>query len=173
MVLHFIITWILLTWNFDILIDTTPFNFLRLNLSIRNFCDLWRMPSSEMLCRVALVRTNAPPKRRFLQEPQGVTSQRTAFFIVTAVKTSYLTSVIFVYLLPVSPCCLPQTESGQYHNLLPWTIGQQVYLNGVTYLSKYVKWSGVGVGFHYGFTSSGQCWMRPILAMEGSFKYTE
>jgi hypothetical protein len=27
-----------------------------------------------------------PPKRRFLQEPRGVTSQITPFFIVTAVK---------------------------------------------------------------------------------------
>jgi hypothetical protein len=32
-----------------------------------------------------------PTKRRFLQEPQGVTSQKTEFFIVTAVKTSNLT----------------------------------------------------------------------------------
>jgi hypothetical protein len=31
------------------------------------------------------------PKRRFLQGPQGVTSQKTPFFIVTAVKTSNLT----------------------------------------------------------------------------------
>jgi hypothetical protein len=31
------------------------------------------------------------PKRRFLQEPHSVTSQKTPFFIVTAVKTSNLT----------------------------------------------------------------------------------
>jgi hypothetical protein len=31
------------------------------------------------------------PKRRFLQEPYGITSQKTAFFIVTTVKTSNLT----------------------------------------------------------------------------------
>jgi hypothetical protein len=31
------------------------------------------------------------PKRRFLQEPHGVTPQKTPFFIVTAVKTSNLT----------------------------------------------------------------------------------
>jgi hypothetical protein len=31
------------------------------------------------------------PKRQFLQEPHGVTSQKTPFFIVTAVKTSNLT----------------------------------------------------------------------------------
>jgi hypothetical protein len=30
-------------------------------------------------------------KRRFLQEPHGVTSQKTPFFIVTTVKTSNLT----------------------------------------------------------------------------------
>jgi hypothetical protein len=32
-----------------------------------------------------------PPKRRFLIEPHGVTSQKTSFFIVTALKTSNLT----------------------------------------------------------------------------------
>jgi hypothetical protein len=36
-----------------------------------------------------------PPKRRFLQEPHGVTTQKTPFFIVTAVKTSNLTSNLF------------------------------------------------------------------------------
>jgi hypothetical protein len=29
----------------------------------------------------------APPKRRILQDPHDLTSRRTAFFIVTAVKT--------------------------------------------------------------------------------------
>jgi hypothetical protein len=38
-----------------------------------------------------------PPKRRFLQEPHGVTYQKTQFFIVTAVKTSNLTNCIVVY----------------------------------------------------------------------------
>jgi hypothetical protein len=33
-----------------------------------------------------------PPKRRFLQEPHGITTQKTPFFIVTAVKTSNLTT---------------------------------------------------------------------------------
>jgi hypothetical protein len=103
-----------------------------------------RMPSSGMLCRVALVRADVseersasiiwvtrigelettltitsthrtlrkytmltflahrflspwwwrryvPRKRLFLHEPQGVTCQKTAFFIVTAMKTSNLT----------------------------------------------------------------------------------
>jgi hypothetical protein len=36
-------------------------------------------------------RRQVPPKRRFLQEPHGVTTQKTAFFIVTAVNTSNLT----------------------------------------------------------------------------------
>jgi hypothetical protein len=56
-----------------------------------------------MLRRVALVRTDVseelsasfirvtrrqiPPKRRLIQESHGVTSQKTPFFIVTAVKT--------------------------------------------------------------------------------------
>jgi hypothetical protein len=34
-----------------------------------------------------------PPKRRFLQEPHGVTTQKTPFFIVTAVKTSNPTAI--------------------------------------------------------------------------------
>jgi hypothetical protein len=32
-----------------------------------------------------------PPKCWFLQEPHGVTSQRTAFFIVTTLNTTNLT----------------------------------------------------------------------------------
>jgi hypothetical protein len=80
------------------------------------------MPSSGMLHRVTLVRTDdpeehiasiitvttigevkrmlsvtsntelryVPPKRQVLQEPHGVAFQKTAFFIVTAVKTSNL-----------------------------------------------------------------------------------
>jgi hypothetical protein len=49
------------------------------------------MPSSGMMRHVTLVRTYVPPKRPFLQEPQGITLQKTAFFRVTAVKTSNLT----------------------------------------------------------------------------------
>jgi hypothetical protein len=36
-------------------------------------------------------RCYVPPKRRILQETYGVTSQKTTFFIVTAVRTSNLT----------------------------------------------------------------------------------
>jgi hypothetical protein len=38
-------------------------------------------------------RRYVPPKRRFLQEPHGVTSQKTPFFIVTIMKTSNLNTV--------------------------------------------------------------------------------
>jgi hypothetical protein len=41
-------------------------------------------------------RCYIPPKRRFLQEPHGITSQKTAFFIVTAVKTSNLMELCFL-----------------------------------------------------------------------------
>jgi hypothetical protein len=37
-------------------------------------------------------RRYVPPKHRFLQEPHGVTSQKTGLLIVTAVKTSNLAS---------------------------------------------------------------------------------
>jgi hypothetical protein len=42
-------------------------------------------------------RRYVPPKRWFLQEPHGITSQKTTFFIVTAVKTSYLTYCLPMY----------------------------------------------------------------------------
>jgi hypothetical protein len=42
-------------------------------------------------------RRQVPPKRLFLQEPHGVTSQKTPFFLVTAVKTSNLTYCYFVF----------------------------------------------------------------------------
>jgi hypothetical protein len=38
-----------------------------------------------------------PPKRRFTQYIQGATSQKTAFFIVTAMKTSNLTNYISLH----------------------------------------------------------------------------
>jgi hypothetical protein len=43
-------------------------------------------------------------KKEFLQEPHGITSQKTPFFIVTAVKTSNLTLVQFFF--ENISCCL-------------------------------------------------------------------
>jgi hypothetical protein len=43
------------------------------------------------------VQRYVPPKRRFLQELHGATSQKTPFFIVTAVKTSNLTNTASVF----------------------------------------------------------------------------
>jgi hypothetical protein len=48
------------------------------------------VPSSPILITLMMGR-HVPLKRRHLQEPHGVTSQKTAFFIVTDVKTSNLT----------------------------------------------------------------------------------
>jgi hypothetical protein len=55
------------------------------------------MPSILMLHCVAVVRIDVPPKRPFLQEPHGVTSQKIAFFVVTAVKISDLAWQILDY----------------------------------------------------------------------------
>jgi hypothetical protein len=44
-----------------------------------------------MILATLLMEALNSPKRRFLQEPYGVTSVNTAFFIVTAVRTSNLT----------------------------------------------------------------------------------
>jgi hypothetical protein len=62
---------------------------LYMKTKIYTFCKIWGFhvgyyeecrPSSGMICCVALVR--------LLQEKHGVTSQKTAFFIVIAVNTS-------------------------------------------------------------------------------------
>jgi hypothetical protein len=82
----------------------------------------WRIPTSGMLRHIAFVRTNVSKervasfikvtriglmrrryvllKRRFLQEPHYVTSQKTAFLIVTAVKTWNLTFDLFCSRIP-------------------------------------------------------------------------
>jgi hypothetical protein len=96
------------------------------NLKRKNISYLRRMVSSGLLRRVALVRTDVseepgasfirvtkicelgttqaatrrrqvPPKRRSLQEPHGVTTQKTPFFIVTAVKISNLISYLRLF----------------------------------------------------------------------------
>jgi hypothetical protein len=47
-------------------------------------------------------RRNVPPKRRFTQDLHGTTSQKAAFFIVTAVKTSNPTcQFMFVWFEPL------------------------------------------------------------------------
>jgi hypothetical protein len=52
-----------------------------------SYNNIMKNAVSGMLRRVALVRTDVPPKCCFLH---GVTSEKTAFFIVTAMKTSNL-----------------------------------------------------------------------------------
>jgi hypothetical protein len=44
-------------------------------------------------------RRYVPLKRRFTQDLHGATSQKTAFFIVTAVKTSNLTCIIIIIII--------------------------------------------------------------------------
>jgi hypothetical protein len=48
------------------------------------------VPSSPILVTL-MMETIHSPKHRFLQEAHGVASQKTAFFLVTAMKTSDLT----------------------------------------------------------------------------------
>jgi hypothetical protein len=65
---------------------------------------LWRMPSCGMLCCVALVRTDVPPKSQFLQESQGITSKKMAFFI----------NVLFIYCNQHYLMCNSQYWSRQF-----------------------------------------------------------
>jgi hypothetical protein len=53
-----------------------------------------------------LAATSNRRVRRFLQEPQGVTSQKTAFLIVTAVKTSNVT-----FQIPLCSCLFSELTS--------------------------------------------------------------
>jgi hypothetical protein len=92
------------------------------------YYSVWRMASSGMLHHLALVRTDVSEEfgasfirvtrigelgtlavtsnwrtlqrsTVFLQEPHGITSQKTSFFIVTAVETSNLTKSSHIYKL--------------------------------------------------------------------------
>jgi hypothetical protein len=82
----------------------TPININRITLDVmrRNTCGHLR--SYKLCCSHLLTlvlrsriflprrwRRYVPPKRRFTEDLQGATSQKTAFFIVTDVKTSNLT----------------------------------------------------------------------------------
>jgi hypothetical protein len=72
------------------------------------------------------------PKRRFLQEPHSVASQKTPFFIVTAVKTSNLTYSVMKFMkimvagfknhknLRIQ--CVGKLQSLSLHNSLTWQI---------------------------------------------------
>jgi hypothetical protein len=57
----------------------------------QNCFGIWRMPSYGMWRRVDLVWNYVSEERRFTQYLHGATSQKTAFFIVTAMKISNLT----------------------------------------------------------------------------------
>jgi hypothetical protein len=75
------------------------------------------MPSSGILHRIALVK--------FLQEPHGVTSQKTAFFLVTAVKTLNLTKRMFGLCF----CWFDDFSLAQLVTVFKWVVG---FLNGST-----------------------------------------
>jgi hypothetical protein len=66
---------------------------LRRNTSVRRLLVTASVVPSLSTLVILMMEALGSPKRRLLQEPHGVTSQKTAFFIVTAVKTSNLTYV--------------------------------------------------------------------------------
>jgi hypothetical protein len=68
-----------------------PWKNVNILVYLNKHYTTWRTPSSGMWRLVDLVWTAVPPKRRFIQDLHGAPSQKTAFFMVTAVKTSNLT----------------------------------------------------------------------------------
>jgi hypothetical protein len=63
----------------------------------RRFGGTWRLlHQGDKICELGTTQA-AISNRRTPQEPHGVTTQKTPFFIVTAVKTSNLTSFITAY----------------------------------------------------------------------------
>jgi hypothetical protein len=76
------------------------------------FCGMWRfrrLPNCSQLVTVShsislalylldwRSRWHVPTKRRFIINPHSTTSQKTAYFIVTAVNTSNPTTIFFIY----------------------------------------------------------------------------
>jgi hypothetical protein len=60
------------------------------------------MPCSGMWRSVDLVRIDVSEERQFTQDLHGATSQKTAFFIVTAAKTSNLTYENSVFTMQIN-----------------------------------------------------------------------
>jgi hypothetical protein len=85
------------------LAETSNWDEILISLARRFFPPWWR-------------RRHVPPKRRLLQEPYGVTSQKTAFFILTAVKIRFY-SRFSVQNLPSER--LASWESYRMFSLLP------------------------------------------------------
>jgi hypothetical protein len=67
-----------------------------------------------------------PPKRRFLQDPHGVISQKTPFFIVTAVNTSNLIQCSY---------CQPSLKCSDkiLIHWSKWALVQRCLLGGIYY----------------------------------------
>jgi hypothetical protein len=59
--------------------------------SVRRLLVMANAVHSSPILVTLMMEALSSPKRWFLLEPHGVTSQKTPFFIVTAVKTSNLT----------------------------------------------------------------------------------
>jgi hypothetical protein len=77
---------------------TLHFVFLR---SVRRLLVTVNVVPSSPIFVTLMMQELSSSETRFLQEPNGVTSQNTAFFIVTAVKTSNLSGHRICFLLHV------------------------------------------------------------------------
>jgi hypothetical protein len=96
-----------LIWRFaifrsisDKVVFIVPFHFVNIHfidVEVKDYDNLV-LEECRLLGCYSVWLLGGPPKRRFLQEPHGVTSQKTAFLIVTTVKTSNVTIQFFTCL---------------------------------------------------------------------------
>jgi hypothetical protein len=71
--------------------DVTPCGSCKTDISEERITSIFRENRTIKLGAALTVTSNVPLKHWFLQEPHSVTSQKKAFFIVTAMKASNLT----------------------------------------------------------------------------------
>jgi hypothetical protein len=68
-----------------------PAALLRTDNPEERSSSIIRIVPSSLILVTMIMECYDPPKRRLIKKPHGAISQKTAFFIVAAVKTSNLT----------------------------------------------------------------------------------
>jgi hypothetical protein len=94
-------------FTIEVTLDKTSgswYHFMRPIHCIKNVLTVKQLLISVSYFIKNAVFWDVSPKRRFTQDLHGATSQKTAFFLVTSVKTSNLTSY-FIVIIFLSGLC--------------------------------------------------------------------